>query len=99
MFSSVGRFCVRRRRFVLAGALLLFVAGIVVGSGVFMHLKESNGSSASESVQGASLLDDASGHGPGMVAVVDGPRVGNAAVRAAVLRAAAVSRTLTASPA
>jgi putative drug exporter of the RND superfamily len=88
MFSSVGRFCVRRRRFVLAGALLLFVAGIVVGSGVFMHLKESNGSSASESVQGASLLDDASGHGPGMVAVVDGPRVGNAAVRAAVLRAA-----------
>lgn len=89
MFSSIGRFCVRRRRFVFAGALLLFVAGIVVGSGVFMHLKESNGSGATESVQGASLLDAASSHGPGMVAVVDGPRVGGPSVRAAVLHAAA----------
>src|SRR5436190_166893 len=52
MFSSIGKFCVRRRRFVLAGALLLFVAGVVVGPGVFMHLKESNGSSVTESARG-----------------------------------------------
>ena len=89
MFSSIGRFCVRRRRFVLAGALLFFVAGIIVGSGVFMHLKESHGSSGTESVQGSDLIDRASGHGPEMVAVVDGPRVGDPAVRQAVLAAAA----------
>jgi putative drug exporter of the RND superfamily len=89
MFSSIGRFCVRRRRFVLAGALLFFVAGIIVGSGVFMHLKESDGSSGTESVQGSDLIDRASGHGPEMVAVVDGPRVGDPAVRQAVLAAAA----------
>ena len=89
MFSSIGRFCVRRRRFVLAGALLFFVAGIIVGSGVFMHLKESHGSSGTESVQGSDLIDRASRHGPEMVAVVDGPRVGDPAARQAVLAAAA----------
>jgi RND superfamily putative drug exporter len=65
------------------------VAGVVVGPGVFMHLKESNGSSVTESARGAQLVDDASSHGPGMVAVVDGPRVGDPAVRRAVLAAAA----------
>jgi RND superfamily putative drug exporter len=89
MFSSIGMFCVRRRRFVLAGALLLFMAGVVVGPGVFTHLKEPNGSSATESARGAQLVDDASSHGPDMVAVVDGPRVGDPAVRRAVLAAAA----------
>jgi hypothetical protein len=71
MFSSIGRFCVRRRRFVLAGALLFFVAGIIVGSGVFMHLKEPHGSSATESVQGSDLIDHASEDGPEMVAVIE----------------------------
>jgi putative drug exporter of the RND superfamily len=94
MFSSIGRFCVRRRRFVLTGALLFFVAGIIVGSGVFMHLKEPHGSSATESVQGSDLLDRASDRGPGMVAVVDGRRVGDPATRPAVLAAAARVRAV-----
>ncbi len=89
MFSSIGKFCVRRRRLVLVGAMLLVVVGVVVGSGVFMHLKEPHGSSATESVRGFTLLEDASDHGYGLVAVVDGARVDDPAVRQAVLRAAA----------
>jgi len=69
--------------------MLLVVVGVVVGSGVFMHLKEPHGSSATESVRGFTLLEDASDHGYGLVAVVDGARVDDPAVRQAVLRAAA----------
>ena len=60
MFSAIGHWVYRHRRLVLVGWLVLFVVGIVVGSGVFNKLKDSNGAGSSESVQGAQLLDDAS---------------------------------------
>src|SRR3954447_9865292 len=87
-FAAVGRFAARRRRPLLAAWILLFVAGIAVGSGVFARLKDSNGSSSAESVRGATLLQNASTHGMPLVAVVDGPPVDDPSTRRAVLAAA-----------
>jgi putative drug exporter of the RND superfamily len=87
MFEAVGRFVYRRRRLVLLAWTVLFAVGIVVGSRVFSHLKDSNGGSSSSSVQGATILDKASGAGPSMVAVVSGQPVDDLATRAAVERA------------
>ena len=84
MFSAFGRWVYRHRRLVLVGWLVLFAVGIVVGSGVFNKLKDSNGAGSSESVQGARILDQASGMGPSMVAVVSGKPVDDPATRAAV---------------
>ena len=61
MFSAIGRWVYRHRRLVLVGWLVLFAVGIVVGSGVFNNLKDSNGAGSSESVQGFKILDQASG--------------------------------------
>ena len=63
------------------------MVGIVVGSSVFSHLKDSNGAGSSESVQGAQLLDDASTTSASLIAVVDGRPVDDPATRAAVVRA------------
>jgi RND superfamily putative drug exporter len=87
-FAALGRFAARRRRTLLAAWIVLFVVGIAVGAGVFARLKDSNGSSSAESVRGASLLSAASTHGMPLVALVDGPRVDDPAVRDAVLAAA-----------
>ena len=88
LLARLATFCVRRRRFVLVAWLGLFVVGIVVGGQVFMHLKDSNGSSSTESVHGFTLVDNASTQGGSMVAVVDGARVGDPAVGKAVVAAA-----------
>ena len=84
MFSAFGSWVYRHRRLVLVGWLVLFVVGIVVGSGVFNNLKDSNGAGSSESVQGFKILDKASGTGPSIVAVVSGRPVDDPATRAAV---------------
>jgi RND superfamily putative drug exporter len=68
--------------------LFLFTVGIVVGSQVFMHLKESPGSDALESVRGMDLVTAVSTRGGSMVAVVDGVEVGDPGVRVAVAAAA-----------
>ena len=88
MFVRIGRFCVRHHRSVLLAWALVLVAGIGLGSQVFAHLTESNGSSRAESVRGFQLVDDASRHGPGLVAVVDGAAVDDPATRRAVTAAA-----------
>jgi hypothetical protein len=75
IFTSVARFCLRHRRWVLAAWVLLFVAGIVIGSQVFSRLKDSNGGSGSESVQGASIVAKAAAVGPSAVVLVNGPLV------------------------
>jgi RND superfamily putative drug exporter len=77
----------RRRRLVLLAWAILFVVGIGVGGSVFSHLKDSNGASSAESVQGAQILDDASDKSLTLVAVVNGKPVDDAATRAAVVQA------------
>jgi len=84
MFATVAHFCVRHRRWVLAAWVLLFVAGIVIGSQVFHRLKDSNGSPGSESVQGDNMMTKASGTGPSAVVIVRGPPVAAASTRASV---------------
>ena len=73
MYATVARFCVRNRRWVLLAGVLLFVVGIVVGSQVFNRLKDSNGSSSTESVQGYNILNKAASMGPSAVVLVKGP--------------------------
>jgi uncharacterized membrane protein YdfJ with MMPL/SSD domain len=73
MLTSVARFCVRRRRGVLAAWMLLFVAGIAAASMLFMRLTDSNGGASSESARGSALLTKASSMGPMAVVLVKGP--------------------------
>ena len=68
MFATIARFCVRRRRWVLAGWMLLFVAGIMIGSMVFGRLKDSNGGAGTESMQGYNIMQKAASMGPTAVA-------------------------------
>ncbi len=88
MFATIGKFATRRRRLLLLAWLALFVAGVVVGGGVFMKLKNSNGNSGAESVRGYTLMSAAQTHGMPLVAVVDGPPVDAPATRDAVRAAA-----------
>jgi putative drug exporter of the RND superfamily len=84
MFASTARFCVRHRRWVLAAWMLLFVAGITIGSMVFGRLHDSNGGAGTESVQGSAIVQQASSIGPAAVVLVKGPPVAAPATRAAV---------------
>src|SRR6476620_9545760 len=88
MFATIGRFTARHRRALLLGWLVLLVAGIVIGAGVFDKLKESNGNSDAESVQGQALLDAASSEGMPLIAVVDGVPVDDPSTAQAVRDAA-----------
>ena len=84
MFASTARFCVRHRRWVLAAWMLLFVAGITIGSMVFSRLHDSNGGAGTESVQGSAIVQQASSIGPTAVVLVKGPPVAAASTRASV---------------
>ena len=85
MLASIARFCVRRRRWVLAAWMLLFIAGITIGSMVFGRLHDSNGGGGTESVQGSTIMQQASSMGPTAVVLVKGPPVAAPGTRAAVL--------------
>src|SRR5947199_687974 len=89
MLATLGRTAHRRRRLVLCVWLFLALAGFGIGSGVFSHLKDSDGVSSAESVRGAKALHDGSQEGPGILVVVTGVEVHDPAVRAAVQRVAA----------
>ncbi|MEP7179217.1 MAG: MMPL family transporter [Pseudonocardiales bacterium] len=84
MLTTLGRTTQQRRRVILCMWLLLVLAGTAIGSGVFGHLKDSNGVSSAESVRGATVLHDGSQEGPSMLVVVGRARVHDPAVRAAV---------------
>ena len=73
MLAGIARFCVRRRRWVLAAWMLLFVAGIAIGTVVFGRLHDSNGGAGTESVQGYIIKQQASSMGPTAVVLVKGP--------------------------
>src|SRR5215470_3442606 len=79
MLATIARFCVRRRRWVLAAWMLLFVAGITIGSMVFGRLHYSNGSASYESVQGYNIIQKATTMGPTAVVLVKGPPVASPA--------------------
>jgi RND superfamily putative drug exporter len=85
MLATIARFCVRRRRWVLAAWMLLFVAGITIGMMVFGRLHDSNGGAGTESVQGNNIMQHASSMGPTAVVLVKGPPVAAPSTRAAVL--------------
>ena len=85
MLTTIARFCVRRRRWVLGAWMLLFVAGIAIGSMVFGRLHDSNGGAGTESVQGYTLAQQASSTGPTAVVLVKGPPVAAPGTRAAVI--------------
>jgi len=84
MLATIARFCVRRRRWVLAAWMLLFIAGMAIGSMVFARLHDSNGSASYESVQGYNIVQKASSMGPTAVVLVKGPPVAAPDTRAAV---------------
>jgi putative drug exporter of the RND superfamily len=84
MFATVARFCVRHRRWVLLAWVLLFVAGIVIGSQVFSHLKDSNGSGGSESVRGYNIMTNVGNMGPSALVLVQGPPVNAPSTRTSV---------------
>ena len=75
MLTTIARFCVRRRRWVLGAWMLLFVAGIAIGSMVFGRLHDSNGGAGTESMQGYAIAQRASGMGPTAVVLIKGPPV------------------------
>jgi putative drug exporter of the RND superfamily len=84
MLAAIARFCVRRRRWVLAAWMGLFIAGITIGMMVFGRLHDSNGGAGTESVQGSNIVQQASSMGPTAVVVVKGPLVTAPSTRAAV---------------
>jgi putative drug exporter of the RND superfamily len=84
MYAALGGFCFRYRRWILLGWLLLFVAGILIGGQVFQRLKDSNGGSSAESVQGFNFVDRAARTGPSAVVLVNGPPVDAAGTRSSV---------------
>jgi hypothetical protein len=87
MLTQLGGLSARRRRSVMIAWALLFVVGILLGSRVFGYLKDSNGGSGTESVQGFNLLKDARTSGDSMIVLVDGAKVSEPNTRTAVLAA------------
>jgi putative drug exporter of the RND superfamily len=85
MLATIARFCVRRRRWVLAAWMLLFVAGITIGSMVFGRLHFSNGGAGTESTQGYNITQQATSTGPTALVLVKGPPVAAPGTRAAVI--------------
>src|SRR5262252_2929463 len=85
MFATVARFCVTRRRWVLAAWMLLLVIGLAAVVPLFGKLKNSASATGSESARGAAIVDKAAGMGPTAVVLVKGPPVNAPGTRAAVL--------------
>src|SRR5689334_20975643 len=81
--ARLARFCVRHRRAVLVGWLVLFLAGVVIGAQVFSRIKETN-PRGSESAQGAGLLRAADSMGMSATVLVQGSPVDSPTMRSAV---------------
>jgi RND superfamily putative drug exporter len=84
MFAIVARFCVARRRWVLAAWVLLLVIGLAAVLPLFGKLKNSASATGSESARGAAIVDKATSMGPTAVVLVKGPPVNAPGTRAAV---------------
>ena len=87
MFARIGRFCVRRRWFVLAAWVLVVLGGGAAAGPVFGVLEPGRASDRLESVQGFDLLDNAA-YGQRLILLVDDARIADPAVRAEITAAA-----------
>jgi RND superfamily putative drug exporter len=94
MFVRIGRFCCRRRWAVLAGWLVLGLAGVLASGPVFAGLENGRLSKRFESVQGTDLISAQAKYGSRVVGLVDGVPLADPAVRAAVLGAATDLRSI-----
>src|SRR4051812_9269521 len=88
VFARIGRFCARRGWLVLAGWLLVVVAGAGASGPVFARLESGQASGRFESIQAYDILADHGRYGGRVLGLVDEVRVSEPAVRAAVLAAA-----------
>jgi putative drug exporter of the RND superfamily len=84
MFATIARFCVTRRRWVLAAWVLLLIIGLAAVIPLFGKLKDSASATGSESARGAAIVNKATSMGPTAVVLVKGPPVNAPATRAAV---------------
>jgi putative drug exporter of the RND superfamily len=84
MLRGLGRAAYRRRHVIVCGWLLLILAGVGIGAGVFGQLKDSEGVASAESVRGAEQLRDAANAGPAILVVIAGAEVDDPNVRSAV---------------
>src|SRR5947208_9363317 len=87
MLTRLGSWSARRRRLVMGAWAVLFIVGILLGSRVFSYLKDSNGGSGSESVQGFNIVKDARTSGNSMIVLIDAAKVTDPAIRTEVLAA------------
>ncbi len=87
--AALGRVCFRHRRWVLAFWALVLAVGVVFGGRVFEGSVAATGSGGSESAAGTAVVQAADPVQGTVTAVVDGPAVDGAGVKAAVERAGA----------
>ncbi len=87
MFGAIGRFCVRRRWWVLVGWVLLVAAGAAASGPVFAGLKGARASDRLESIQAYDVFDDNATYGGRVLGLVDDVRIDDPAVRDRVLAA------------
>jgi RND superfamily putative drug exporter len=93
VFAAIGRFTYRRRLLVVLAWLGVLVAGALFGSRVFAHLDSGNGLRGdAESVATLRRLNQATGSGTEVTALVDGRDVHDPALRASVAAAVAELR-------
>jgi putative drug exporter of the RND superfamily len=88
VFALIGRFCARHRWPVVAGWLLIVVAGAGASGPVFARLETGQASDRFESIQAYELLGEHGRYGGRVLGLLDGVQVADPAVRDAVLAAA-----------
>ncbi len=93
MFQKLGRFTYRRRRWIAAIWLVIFVGGIAMGGTAMKRLSsDMHGGNDAESQQVAERLRDLDPNGGRVVAIVDGASVDSPHVKSEVQAAAAELR-------
>jgi len=88
VFAPIGRFCARWRWLVVAGWLLVTVAGAAASGPVFARQESGPASDRFESIRAYELLGEHARYGGRVLGLVDGVPVTDPAVRAAILAAA-----------
>jgi hypothetical protein len=87
VFARIGRFCVRRRWFVLAAWVLVVLGGGAAAGPVFAALDAGRPSDRLESVQGFDRLGENAVYGQRLILLVDDARIADPAVRAEITAA------------